>query len=185
MARDIRCVERADAAQTRGIDQRRRRGSRMSAGQPAEGQTHVRRTDTSIEGVRSLMRFLHTGDWHIGKMLKGRNRLDEQTAVLTEIVDIARRESVDGLLLGGDVFDSFSPGPEAERLVYAALAECCGVGIPVVVIGGNHDHPRRLAALRELLDPLKIYVRAEPCRSAARRRGRSEEHTSELQSLAY
>ena len=109
------------------------------------------------------MRFLHTGDWHIGKMLKGRNRLDEQTAVLTEIVDIARRESVDGLLLGGDVFDSFSPGPEAERLVYAALAECCGVGIPVVVIGGNHDHPRRLAALRELLDPLKIYVRAEPC----------------------
>ncbi len=111
------------------------------------------------------MRFLHTGDWHVGKMLKGRNRLDEQAAVLTEIVDIARRERVDGLLLGGDLFDSVSPRPEDERLVYAALAECCGAGIPVVVIGGNHDHPRRLAALRELLDPLKIYVRAEPCRA--------------------
>ncbi|MGH7338858.1 MAG: exonuclease SbcCD subunit D, partial [Candidatus Rokuibacteriota bacterium] len=109
------------------------------------------------------MRFLHTGDWHIGKMLKGRNRLDEQAAVLTEIVDIARHERIDGLLVGGDSFDCFSPPPEAERLVYAALAECCGAGIPVVVIGGNHDHPRRLAALRELLDPLKIYVRAEPC----------------------
>jgi len=113
------------------------------------------------------MRFLHTGDWHIGKMLKGRNRLDEQAAVLAEIVDIARRERVDALLLGGDVFDGFSPSPEAERLVYAMLAECCGAGIPLVVIGGNHDHPRRLAALRELLDPLKIYVRAEPCRPDA------------------
>lgn len=109
------------------------------------------------------MRFLHTGDWHVGKMLKGRSRLDEQAAVLAEILDIARREHVDALLLGGDVFDSFAPNAEAERLVYATLAEYCAAGIPVVVIGGNHDHPRRLAALRELLDPLKIYVRAEPC----------------------
>jgi exonuclease SbcD len=109
------------------------------------------------------MRFLHTGDWHVGKMLKGRDRLDEQADVLAEIMDIARREQIDALLLGGDVFDSFAPSPEAERLVYATLAEYCGAGIPVVLIGGNHDHPRRLAALRELLDPLKIYVRAEPC----------------------
>ncbi len=113
------------------------------------------------------MRFLHTGDWHVGKMIKGRNRLDEQAAVLAEIVDIAHREHVDALLLGGDSFDSYAPQPDAERLVYATLADCCGMGIPVVVIGGNHDHPRRLAALRELLDPLKIYVRAEPCRPDA------------------
>ncbi len=113
------------------------------------------------------MRFLHTGDWHVGKMLKGRNRLDEQAAVLAEIVDIARRERVDALLVGGDSFDGFSPKAEDERLVYTMLAECCGAGIPVVVIGGNHDHPRRLVALRELLDPLKIYVRAEPCRPDA------------------
>jgi exonuclease SbcD len=113
------------------------------------------------------MRFLHTGDWHIGKMLKGRNRLDEQAAVLTEIVDVARREGVDGLLCGGDLFDSLAPAAEAEHLVYAALADCCGAGIPVVIIGGNHDHPRRLAALRALLDPLKIYVRAEPGRPDA------------------
>src|SRR5204863_7040971 len=95
--------------------------------------------------------------------LKRRDRLDGQAAVLTSIADIARRECIDALLLGGDVFDSFAPSPEAERLVYATLAEYCGAAIPVVVIGGNHDHPRRLAALRELLDPLKIYVRADPC----------------------
>ncbi len=35
------------------------------------------------------MKFLHTADWHVGKTLKGRSRLDEQRAVLAEIVDIA------------------------------------------------------------------------------------------------
>jgi hypothetical protein len=38
------------------------------------------------------MRFLHTSDWHVGKTLKGRSRLDEQRAVLGEIVGIAREQ---------------------------------------------------------------------------------------------
>jgi exonuclease SbcD len=112
------------------------------------------------------MRFLHTGDWHVGKLLKGRSRQDEHEAVLGEIVDIARRERVDALLIGGDTFDSNAPPPEAERLVYAALAECVGAGIAVVLIGGNHDHPRRLGALARLLDRLSIFIRPEPCRPA-------------------
>jgi exonuclease SbcD len=112
------------------------------------------------------MRFLHTGDWHVGKTLKGRSRQDEHEAVLAEIVDIARRERVDALLVGGDTFDSFAPAPEAERLVYSALAECVGAGIAVVLIGGNHDHPRRLHALTRLLDRLRIFIRPEPCRPA-------------------
>ena len=41
-----------------------------------------------------------------------------------------------------------------------------GAGIAVVLIGGNHDHPRRLAALTRLLDRLSIFVRPEPCRPA-------------------
>ena len=113
------------------------------------------------------MRFLHTGDWHVGKTLKGRSRQDEHEAVLAEIVDIARRERVDALLIGGDTFDSVAPTPEAERLVYSTLAECVGAGIAVVLIGGNHDHPRRLAALTRLLDGLRIFIRPEPCRPAA------------------
>jgi exonuclease SbcD len=112
------------------------------------------------------MRFLHTADWHVGKQLRGRSRLDEYEAVLEEILVAARRERVDCLLVAGDLFDSQAPPAEAERLVYNFFAELVGSGIPAVVIGGNHDHPRRLAALRELLDSLKIYVRAEPCRPA-------------------
>jgi exonuclease SbcD len=107
------------------------------------------------------MRFLHTADWHVGKMLFGRSRLDEQEQVIAETVDIARRELVDCVLLAGDVFESTAPSGDAQRVVCDALAEFAGVGIAAIVIGGNHDHPPRLAALRKLGHPLKIFVRAE------------------------
>lgn len=108
------------------------------------------------------MRILHTADWHAGKGLWNRSRAAEQEKVFAEIVEIARREKVNLMLLAGDVFENFAPSPEAERLVYSALAELIGAAIPVVVVGGNHDHPKRLSALREMLAPLNIFVRAEP-----------------------
>ncbi len=108
------------------------------------------------------MRFLHTADWHIGKTLFGRSRLDEQEQVIAEILDIARREQVQCVLLAGDVFESLAPTGDAERVVCDALAEFAGAGIATVVVGGNHDHPRRLAALRKLGNPLRIYVRPDP-----------------------
>ena len=90
------------------------------------------------------MRFLHTADWHVGKTLFGRSRLEEQQRVVAEIVEIARREAIDCVLLAGDVFESLAPTGDAERLVCDALAEFAGGGIATVLIGGNHDHPRRL-----------------------------------------
>ena len=52
------------------------------------------------------MRFLHTADWHIGKTLKGHNRLDEQAAVMREIVRTAVSHDVDAVLIAGDIYDS-------------------------------------------------------------------------------
>ena len=108
------------------------------------------------------MRFLHTGDWHVGKLLKGRSRHEEHAQVLEEILDIARQERIDALLVGGDAFDHQVPAPEAERLVWDTLARCCAEGIAVVLIGGNHEHPRKLSAIQALLDPLRIFVRPDP-----------------------
>jgi exonuclease SbcD len=108
------------------------------------------------------MRFLHTSDWHVGKMLRGRSRLDEHESVHSEIMQIAIREQVDCVFMTGDLFDSYAPSPDAERLVYNFFAELVSRGIVAVVIGGNHDHPKRLAAVRQLVDRLGIYVRPEP-----------------------
>ena len=61
------------------------------------------------------MKFLHTADWHIGKTLKGRDRLDEQRAVLGEIVRIAEEQQVDAVLMAGDVYDSVAPSAPAQQ----------------------------------------------------------------------
>lgn len=108
------------------------------------------------------MRFLHTADWHIGKTLRGRHRDDEYAAALAEVLAIAVREQVDCVLVAGDLFDSASPPAEAERLVYEFFRSLWGEGISAVVIGGNHDHRRRLAAVSGLLGVIDVQVRAEP-----------------------
>lgn len=105
------------------------------------------------------MRFLHTADWHVGKTLCGRSRLDEQERVLAEILEISALEQVDCLLVAGDVFDSYAPSAEAERIVFEFLAEVVGGGLKAVLIAGNHDHPKRLEALARLVEPLGIFIR--------------------------
>ncbi|QIK73473.1 exonuclease SbcCD subunit D [Propioniciclava coleopterorum] len=97
------------------------------------------------------MKLLHTADWHVGKTLKGRSRLDEQRAVLAEIIDVALREQVDAVLLAGDLYDTAAPSAEAQRLVNGALLKLATSGIEVVVIAGNHDHARTFEALRQLM----------------------------------
>ncbi len=104
------------------------------------------------------MRFLHTSDWHVGKPLRNRSRDDEYRAVLAEVLDIARREKVDCVLVAGDIYDASTPPPEAERIVYDFFRELRGAGIKAVVIAGNHDHPRRLDAVACVLEMLDIFV---------------------------
>jgi exonuclease SbcD len=108
------------------------------------------------------MRFLHTSDWHIGKPLKTTKRDEEYAAVLAEVLDIAKREKVDCLLVAGDIFDSVAPPPEAERIVFDFLRELISERIPAVIIAGNHDNPRRLSAFARVLDLMNVHVRAEP-----------------------
>ena len=105
------------------------------------------------------MKFLHTSDWHIGRGIRGQSRMSEQEAALQQVLTHAREESVDCVLVAGDVFDTSAPAPEAERLVYEFFRELYGAGIPAVVIAGNHDHPRRLDAVAPLLTSLGIHAR--------------------------
>jgi exonuclease SbcD len=94
------------------------------------------------------MKILHTSDWHAGKGLRGRSRAEEHRAVLAEIATLARVEEVDVVLVTGDLFDTASPTPEAEQLVWRALLDLAGTGAAVVALAGNHDHPARFEAAR-------------------------------------
>lgn len=93
------------------------------------------------------MKILHTSDWHLGKRLEGRSRLDEQREVLDEICSIADQEDVDAVLIAGDLFDTFNPPTEAVELFYSTVKRLSNNGKrPVTAIAGNHDSPERIEA---------------------------------------
>ncbi len=104
------------------------------------------------------MRFLHTGDWHVGKTLRGRGRLEEYAAALDEVVGIAQQENVDAVLLAGDVYEQRSPVPEADEIVFDCFVRLHEARIPIVVIPGNHDAAVRLGAIGKLARPLGVHV---------------------------
>jgi exonuclease SbcD len=98
------------------------------------------------------VKILHTGDWHVGRAIRGRSRAEEHREVLAEIADIASREAVDVVLVVGDLFDTAAPTAESERIVYQALLDLAATGATVVVLAGNHDSDRRLQAVSPLLE---------------------------------
>jgi len=110
-------------------------------------------------GTIALVKILHTSDWHVGRTIRGRSRADEHRAVLAEISGIAATEAVDLILVAGDLFDVVAPSPESEQIVFRALLDLAGIA-PVVIVAGNHDHPRRLEAVAPLLELGRVQVGA-------------------------
>lgn len=97
------------------------------------------------------MRFLHTGDWHIGRSIRGRSRIDEFEAALDQVIAVATDEGVDAVLVAGDLHDQRAVTPDADRLIFDAFIRLHELGIPVVAIPGNHDSAARMAAFAPLL----------------------------------
>lgn len=97
------------------------------------------------------MRILHTSDWHLGKHLEGYSRLEEQEKFIEELIEIIDRESVDLVIIAGDIYDNGNPSAKAEKLFYSSLKRIAKGGkIPALIIAGNHDNPDRLVAASPL-----------------------------------
>jgi exonuclease SbcD len=107
------------------------------------------------------MRFLHTSDWHVGRTIRSRSRQSEHEAVFREIIDIAKDQQVDAVLVTGDVFEHRIPPVESEKLVAETLAELARERIQSIVISGNHDDPERLGVLKPLGDIVQVHIVAE------------------------
>ncbi|HEY3734299.1 MAG TPA: exonuclease SbcCD subunit D [Streptosporangiaceae bacterium] len=109
------------------------------------------------------MKILHTSDWHVGKVLKGRDRSQEHEAVLRSLVRTARDEDVDVVLVAGDLFETAAPTAKSQGLVMRSLLALREDGRQVVVIGGNHDNQALLDALyRPVLAALGLHVLGTP-----------------------
>ena len=114
------------------------------------------------------MKILHTSDWHVGKVLKGRDRHEEHAAVLGSLVQMAREQDVDVVLIAGDVFETAAPTARAQGLVMRTLLALREDGRQVVVIAGNHDNASLLDAVyRPVLGQLGLHVLGTPKRPDA------------------
>ena len=108
---------------------------------------------------RSHVRFIHTADWHLGKLFHGRHLTDDQSHVLEQLIDLVRRTRPDAVIVAGDLYDRAVPPPDAVRLLDHVLSEIVlGARVPVVIVAGNHDSPDRLAFGSRLLAGQGLHV---------------------------
>lgn len=115
----------------------------------------------------SVMRVLHTADFHAGRSLRGFDRTPEVHDALTEIAGLARTERADVVLVSGDLFDTGNPSADAEAAVFDFFLRLRDQGIPGVVIAGNHDSAARLASVTGLLGWVGVQVVAQPTANPA------------------
>lgn len=104
------------------------------------------------------MKFLHLSDLHLGKRLNDFSLLDDQRYILNEILKIADRETPDGVIIAGDVYDKTTPSAEAVELFDSFLTALAGRGIKVFIISGNHDSAERIAFGAELMCLGGVYL---------------------------
>lgn len=103
------------------------------------------------------MRFIHTADWHLGKLFGQRHMTEDQAYVLDELLALCADLRPDALVIAGDVYDRAIPPPEAVALFSETLAKLAERGIAVLFIAGNHDSAVRLGFGAELLRASGVY----------------------------
>jgi exonuclease SbcD len=106
------------------------------------------------------MRLLHTSDWHIGRSLHGTDLLAEQEAVLSGLARLVAAESVDVVVVAGDVYDRAVPSADATGVLDRVVGRLLAAGAAVVMTPGNHDSARRLGTFSGLLSAAGLHVRA-------------------------
>ncbi|WP_167958183.1 exonuclease SbcCD subunit D [Anaerosporobacter faecicola] len=104
------------------------------------------------------MKFIHTADLHIGKVVNEFSMLEEQKHVLDQILTIAKEEEADALVLAGDIYDRSVPSAEAVMVLDQFLREATALGICIFMISGNHDSPERIAFGQSIMLEKKLYV---------------------------
>lgn len=98
------------------------------------------------------MRFLHTSDWHLGRIFHGVHLTNDQAYILDQFYDLVRDIRPDVIVIAGDIYDRAVPPTEAVNLLDDTLSRLLlDVKVPIVAIAGNHDSPERLGFGNRLL----------------------------------
>ncbi len=105
------------------------------------------------------MRFIHTADWHLGRLMYGVHLTDDQAYVLDEFVRLVQDAQAELVIVAGDVFDRAVPPTEAVALLDDVLSRLVlALKVPVIIIAGNHDSAQRLQFGAKLLAEKRLFV---------------------------
>ncbi|MFJ7972649.1 exonuclease SbcCD subunit D [Psychrobacillus sp. NPDC096389] len=105
------------------------------------------------------MKFFHTADWHLGKLVQGVYMTEEQRFVLNQFLEEIDKEKPDAVVIAGDLYDRAVPPTEAVNLLDDILAEIIlKRHTPVLSIAGNHDSPGRLNFGSKLLKEAGLHI---------------------------
>ncbi|MFG6383040.1 MAG: exonuclease SbcCD subunit D [Lachnospiraceae bacterium] len=110
------------------------------------------------------MKIFHLSDLHIGKQFYSYNLKDNQQAILSQIVELAKEYQPEVILICGDIFDRTVPSGEAYTIFDTFLQELSEIKpqIPILMIGGNHDNAQRLNYASSFLEKHQIYISVMP-----------------------
>ena len=106
------------------------------------------------------IKFIHTGDLHIGQRLKKNTRSNEHKNMLSWIHEEIEANQAELLLISGDIFDTSSPNPDSMHIFNSFLADLESLSSlrTVIITAGNHDSARRLDSLKPVLNRLGIHI---------------------------
>lgn len=107
------------------------------------------------------MRILHTSDWHLGRSFHREGMLTHQAAYVDHLLEVVEQESVDLVVVSGDVYDRALPQVDAVALADDALARLAASRARVVLTSGNHDSAMRLGFSARLIDAAGVHLRTD------------------------
>lgn len=106
------------------------------------------------------MKFFHLSDLHIGLKLINHDLSEDQKYVFDQIIEYAKKEKPDAVLIAGDIYDKSVPSAEAVLLfddfissLSAAAGDC-----EIMMISGNHDSAARVNQFRSILCRQHIHM---------------------------
>ncbi len=105
------------------------------------------------------MKIIHTGDWHIGKIVNEFSMLEEQRHVLEQLVSIIEQEKPNALIIAGDIYDRSIPPVEAVELIDSIFNKLLlELKVPILAISGNHDSAERLSFANKILTNNGLHI---------------------------
>lgn len=105
------------------------------------------------------MKIIHTGDWHIGKIVNEFSMIEDQRYILNKLIELIKKEKPDALVIAGDVYDRSIPPVEAVELLDKVFEEILiEDGVNILAIAGNHDSAERLSFGSSILEKNGLYI---------------------------